>query len=435
MHLLRKLAYSSGALASAVVAQAFSTYVIFFYVDTLKMPAKLIGLGMALYGVWNAINDPLAGHISDRTRTRWGRRIPYMLFGSLPLAVAFALVWMPPLRFVGDNEVLLFAYFIAIIFLFDTLYTFVILNWTSLFPEMFISLKERTQVSAFRQLFGIFGLIVGIAAPPLVYGSLGWPAMGAIFAAVTAAFLYLSVWGARERGAEAVGEPLPFRSALRYTFANRSFLTYVLASFLVQFTFVTLTATLPFYAKYVLRIDEGQTSLLFLSVFLTALVFLALWSRVTVRLGARKAMMMSVILFGAALTPFWLASSFAAGVATGALVGIGLAGIMLLLDILISDVIDEDELRTGTRREGMYFGVNGFVIRLGISLQAVVMSVILDSTGYDPNLVVQPPSAITGLRLLVTAVPLAALVVSLLALYFYPLHGERLKAVKAAREG
>src|SRR5512136_1476635 len=92
----RMVAYSAGALGFVLCYQCFSTYAEFFYIDVLKVPASWIGVAMAVYGIWNAINDPLAGQISDRTRSRWGRRLPYLIFGSVPLVLCFILVWVPP---------------------------------------------------------------------------------------------------------------------------------------------------------------------------------------------------------------------------------------------------------------------------------------------------------------------------------------------------
>jgi GPH family glycoside/pentoside/hexuronide:cation symporter len=104
---------------------------------------------------------------------------------------------------------------------------------------------------------------------------------------------------------------------------------------------------------------------------------------------------------------------------------------MVLLDVFIADVADEDELKTGSRREGMYFGVNGFMIRLGISINAAIMGKVMDITGYDANLAIQPESAVTGLRLLMSFIPAAAIVLALLVLRYYPLDGDRLAEVKS----
>lgn len=427
----RLAGYAGGALASALVYQAFSTYVTFFYVDVLRVPATSIAAGMVAFGIWNAVNDPLLGHWSDRTRSRWGRRRPYMIFGTLPLAVVFALIWSPPFAVGAAGP--LFLWFLGVILLFDFLYTAVILNWTALFPEIATQLEERARLSALRQMFGIFGLILGIALPPMLYSTIGWTAMGWGFAVIAAAFLWLSAWAARERPEFSAGEPLELLPALRHTLKNRAFVAFVAASIAVNFTFVALTAGFPFYAKYVLRIGEGQTSMLLGVVFLVALPMIFVWSRANVRWGPRTAARAAVVAFAVALSPFAVARSFAHGVGTAVLLGAGLAGLMVVLDILLADVIDADQVATGLRREGMYFGINGFLIRLGVSLQAVVMGGVFRATGYDPALGIagQPDTAVAGMRFLVTGVPILALGVAALALRAYPLHGETLAGIKA----
>lgn len=428
----RKIAYSFGSFGSYLLANAFTTYVVFYYVDVLKVPTLLITNGMVAYGIWNAINDPLFGYVSDRTRTRWGRRIPYVAFGILPLAVAFLLVWTPFVKVSVGNYFPIMAYFLIAVFFWDGLYTLVFLNYTALFPEMFPDLAERAQVSAWRQVFGILGMILGIALAPMVYGSVGWAGMGAIFALTGLVSVLISLWGSKENPAFSERQSLDIVAALKYTLANRSFLTYVLSSTALQFTFILLMAAIPFYSKYVLHISNDQQSIMLLATFAVTLAMLFVWSLITVRVGARKTMMAALVVYAVALVPFWFAHDFLTGTIAAALMGLGLAGLMLLLDVLISDVIDEDEVRTGVRREGMYFGVNALFIRLGVSLQAVVLGWVLSAYGYDPKLEVQPASAEVGIRLLMTGIPILVLVIAFLCLYAYPLHGRRLQEVKNA---
>lgn len=431
----RKLAYSAGSLAGSMAPGTFAAFAMFFYVDLLAMRPYLFSLAMIIYSIWNAINDPLFGQISDRTRTRWGRRIPYIAFGAIPLAVAFALIWMPP-DAVRSGDWLgypkLFWYFLVVAFLFDGLYTMVILNWTALFPEMYPNLEERAQVSGLRQSFTVIGMIIGTALSPTIYGKLGWPMLGGILGAVTCISLFISLLGSRERPEFRGDEPLALWPALKHTFANRSFITYVIAGLLIQLTFTIMQGAIPFYCKYVLRIEGFQVSLLLGVVFIVALPFLYFWQRMTVRWGARRTIMTAATIYALALVPFLFIKSFVGGLITAALVGIGVAGPMLLLDVLLSDVIDEDELRTGVRREGMYFGMNALIVRLGISVQAIISAVVLEMSGYDATLPIeaQPASAIMGMRLLMTVVPIAIVLLALLVWRLYPLHGGYLESVK-----
>lgn len=423
----KKLLYSSGSIGSSLGNQAVSAYLYFFYVDVSRMAPALVSLGLVVYSLWNAVNDPLLGFISDRTRTRWGRRIPYVVAGALPLGIAFYLVWTPHLFF-GQGVPPLW-YFLAVTFLFDFFYTMVVLNWTALFPEMFPSLEERAQVSAWRQLFGLVGLAAALGGAPLVYGSLGWPAMGLLFGAVTALTLGASVLGAREDPSRR-GEDVGLVRAVKLTVVNRSFVSFALTSFLIQLVFVLLLAALPFYVKYVLGLESLALTYIQAGLILVTLISLLVWRRLTVAWGPKSAMQRSILLFAAALALFWFATDLRGAVAAAAAVGLGLGGILLLLDVLLSDVIDEDSLRSGARREGMYFGVHALILRLNISVQGLIQGAVLTATGYSADLAVQPDSAVFGIRLLMTGIPIAIALAALVALSFYPLAGQRLAAVK-----
>lgn len=346
----KKLLYSSGSIGSSLGNQALSAYLYFFYVDVSRMAPAVVSAGLLFYSLWNAVNDPILGFISDRTRTRWGRRIPYVVAGALPLGIAFYLVWAPGLFF-GDGVPTL-AYFLAVTFLFDFFYTLVVLNWTALFPEMVPSLDERAQVSAWRQVFGLIGLAGALGGAPLIYSSLGWPAMGVFFGALTAIPLALSVLGAREdptRKDESVG----LGRALKLTVVKRSFVSFALTSFLIQLVFVLLLAALPFWVKYALGLESVALTFIQAGLILVTVASLLVWRRLAVVWGPKRAMQRSILLFAVALALFWFPSDLTGAIAAAAAVGLGLGGILLLLDVLLSDVIDEDAVVSGARREGI----------------------------------------------------------------------------------
>lgn len=432
MNKRKSLLYSSGNFAASLAGSVFSTYVIFYYVDVLKMPAYLIGLAMGIYGVWNAINDPLLGQMSDRTKSRWGRRTPYILFGTIPFVLFFTFVWTPPVNLIGGNITAMLIYFICIIFLFDLLYTLVIINWTSLFPEMYKTQEERTRVSVYRQVFGILGNIFGVALPPILYVAIGWSAMGIVFGILTLVFLGLSLLGSKEDPSAAESAGLPLFKSLKATFANKSFLIYVLAAMFLQFTFVMLQAVLPFYAKYVVHVEGFKVSLMLGVIFIMAMLWVTFWGRRANRKGSKNTIITSAAIYAVALIPLLFMKSFYATVISTALIGIGLAGLMVLLDVMLSDVIDEDELKTGARREGMYFGINGLLVRLAISFQAVIMGFVLNASGYDANLPVdsQPAGTIMGIKVLLVIIPIVSVSIAMLIFSRYPLNGEKLREVK-----
>ncbi|MUT67541.1 MFS transporter [Paenibacillus sp. NEAU-GSW1] len=411
----KKAAYSAGNLSVNLIAQAFATYIVFYYVDVLGVRPYLISLAMVIHGIVNALLNPLFGYLSDRTKSRWGRRFPYMLFGIVPLAALFTVIWFP----VGEGMAL-FWYFLMIILVFDVLFVMVVLNYSALFPELFVTIKERAAVSSWRQMFGIIGMIIGVALPPLVYSELGWGVMGVVFAAIALVFFCVMLTGSKERGT-APEATIPFVQAIKYTFANKAFVCYVIGSFLVQFTFAMLPAMIPFFTKYVLSASEDKSTILLGAIFVVALPFVYIWGKLVQRWGPRKTIIVAVLCYMAALLPFLFVTSVAAAAVTAGLVGVGLAGLMVLLEIMLSEVIDEDEKRTKERREGIYFGMNGFIVRWGVSLQALTSGAVLESTGYVKDAAHQTSAALFGFRAMLGLIPAVALLLAVLFFYLYPI--------------
>ncbi|OBZ12157.1 MULTISPECIES: MFS transporter [Bacillales] len=409
-----KLAYSSGNLSVNLIAQAFASYIVFYYVDVLGVRPALISVAMVIHGIVNAVLNPLFGHLSDRTSSRFGRRIPYMLFGMVPLAALFTAIWFP----IGTGSAL-FWYFLTIVLLYDILFVMVVLNYSALFPEMFTTIKERAQVSSWRQMFGILGMIIGVALPPLVYGKLGWGPMGAIFAGIALIFFIVMVSASKEK-IVVQREEVGFVQSLKFTFSNKAFVLFVIGSFFAQFTFAMLPAAIPFFTKYVLGAAEDSNTILLGAIFVAAIPFVYIWGRLLQRWGARKTVMAAIIIYALAMIPFLFVSSVALAAAAAAVIGVGLAGLLVLLDVLLSEIIDEDETRTRVRREGMYFGMNGFIVKWGISLQAVVLGFILEATGYVKD-AVQSDAAVWGIRSMLSVIPFAALLIALLFFYLYPI--------------
>ena len=413
------LAYCSGNFPVNLLAQMFATYAVFYYVDHLGVRPALISIAMVFHGIVCAVMNPIFGHLSDRTSSRWGRRKPYILAGIVPAALLFTLIWTP---FVQGEA--LFWYFLITVMLYDMVSVMLILNWTALFPEMFTSLRDRATASSWRQLFGIIGMIVGVAIPPLLYTQMGWESMGVLFGVIVAVFFFISWLGSKEKQDVKV-VTFSVGQAIRHTATNKAFVRYVLGSFCVQFCFALLPAAIPFFTKYVLHEADTMNTVMLGSIFVVAMVLIYPWSRGIARFGTRSIAISTTILLIAALLPFMWVGSVVGAIATAAGFGAVLAGVMVLLDVMLAEVIDEDERRTGERREGMYYGMNGFIVRWGVSLQAVVMGFVLERSGYRAASAVQPDSVAAGIRWMLSGIPILALLIGLIFFYAYPLRHRR----------
>ncbi len=447
------LLYASGSLSVALSYQAFATFIQFLYIDVFGLRAAAVGVVWSLYGIWNAVNDPLAGYWSDRTRTRWGRRIPWIAALFLPLAVSFYFLWTPPQTVVNGPSRNLLLYFLVLVLGFDLLWTLVVMNWTALFPEMVPDERQRAAVSGWKQSFSIVGLMVGVALPPLLAGAdwSGRGQMALLLSVVTAIFFATSLLGSRERATTQSQNAMGFKAALRATLNHPDFRSFLAANLAIQFIFMMLTATTPFYTKYVLRIqgpltvpglgltlDAAMQTSIFLAVaFLAAFGAMPLWTRLAQRWGAWRALRIVCLYSTGALLLFFLPGDFYGGLLVVVIFGLGLAGLLMLTDLLIADVVDHDELLTGQRREGMYFGINGFVIRFAFTLQGIITGAFLELGGYvAPSAGVlypeQPAAALWGMRLLIGGLPALAALAAFFILRGYRLRGEHLAAVQNA---
>lgn len=437
----KTISYTSGSISANLVSLAFTTYVQFYYIDHLKGNDAWIGIAATIQAIYAILVYPFLGYLSDRTHSRFGRRVPFILYGAIPLGVFFAIVWSPP---VGSSHTLLFtAYFLFSAILYDTMFNVTMVNWSALFPELFHTAKTRALGSAWKQMFGIVGIILGLALPTMIAGMMGWKAMGWVFGGIGALTLLTTIPSMElkkrrleQQRQQADGEEqsgsatLPVKQALHYTLVNRSFLTFVAMRFFVQFAFTMLTADLSYYAKYNLKIDGTEQSYLLLGTLLVALPLVYVWGALVPKMGAFRTAVLAIVLFGLGLLPFLFARTFEAALMAGLGIGVGLSGILILTDVLIADVIDEDELKTGARREGMFYGIHGLIIGLCAPAQAILTTLVLLLTGYTHSNV-QSSAALLGFRFMISVIPIVSLVLGLLVFLAYPL---RKRVVQANQE-
>ncbi len=414
------IAFGASGFPTQLMIQTFSAFVVYFYVTHLGVPPAWVAAAMIAHGILNAVLNPIVGALSDRIRTPWGRRIPWIGIGIVPLVVAFALVWMPPELPTGG----LIAWFLVVVAVYDIAFVVVVLNISALFPEIFRTTEERARGNVPRQIFAILGMVLGTAGAPALYDSIGWAGMAIVLAGVCLVMLIWSFFGGMiERGVpEASSEAMRWGDQLRYTFANRAFVPYVLGSLFVQTAIAVILAAVPFYVRYSLHAGEGEGSILLGAIFVTAIPSIVLWSAVVRRTSPRTALLWSVAVFGVAVLGYLLPTSVLAAALVGVAVGVGVGGLLQLLEVVLSQIIDEDAVRTGHRREGAYFGVNGFIVRGSVVLQAVVAAVVLTASGFDASLDdAQPETVNGGIRLMVAVVPMVFTALGWVCFFLYPI--------------
>ncbi|MEZ4616597.1 MAG: MFS transporter [Caldilineaceae bacterium] len=375
--------YALTMLGLQIPVQVFSVSLLFFYTDVKRLPAAWSATAFTLYAIYNAVNNPLIGYLSDRTKTRWGRRLPYLWFGTLPWLIVFALLWLAP--FNGNEQpVALLIYLVIGIVVYDGIGTAVNTSYYSLLPEMFPRYHERTDVAVRMNIFLTVALLAGVALPPLIGDRLGWATMGLIFTVVAAVATYTGYLGMFERGSQGVADDFSFFAAFKATFVNRSFLPMTVAQTMRFVTTNALATGMIFYVKYSLQADPGQTSIILATAFIVAAAALYPWRFfIANRFEARTTALCGYAATAMAALPLWFVNSLSGAIIAAAIIGVAFAGIFLMDNVLIADVIDEDEVKTGQRREGMYFGLNGLVVTLSTAIVSVVFGIVATAYGYD----------------------------------------------------
>lgn len=425
-----RMLYSLTALGVTIPGEAVAGVIAFYIVDVKNLPTQWYATFWFFYTIYNAINNPVLGYLSDRTRTRWGRRIPYILFGGLPYALAFALLFTAP--FDGkSNPTGLLVYFGAAIIAWEGLYTALATGYYGLLPEMFETYQERTDVAAKMNIFQIVGLFIGAALPPLLAKLLGWPGMGMLFSVISVIAIYAGYPAMFERPELKKDTSFPFWRALKHTFVNRSYLTAAGAQTMRFFATGALQAGMLFYMKYSLKVDESMATIIFGLSFLIAAFSLYPWRNwVANRLDTRRTLMLANAIIMLGLIPLGFAPSLVFAYVAAIFVGIGLGGLVLLGDVIMTEVVDEDEVRTGHQRAGMYFGMSGLVITLSGLLVSTIFGIMMPAFGYDTLLETQPESVNLGFRLFLTIPPAIGFALAIFMLWLYPLHGRYLHSIR-----
>jgi GPH family glycoside/pentoside/hexuronide:cation symporter len=424
-----RLIYGFGDTGFSLTTTIIAAYFAIFLTDVVGIAPGPAAIAIFIGRTWDYINDPLIGHLSDRTRTRWGRRRPFLLFGALPFALSFVLMWLRPAL---ESPLLLAAYYAMAYVLFESAATFVYMPYFALTPELTSSYDERTSLTTVRMFFSILGSLVAFTVPLLIVGGFqpgNAPrvlTMGAIFAAASAAPLLLVFLGTRERQEYTRLQPPSLRQSLKAAFKNRPFVFSMVIFLLTWVSMDILQTTLLYYLKYVVR-READSDLIMAAIFVTAMLVLPFWEWVSRRWNKRLAYSVGVAFWAVVQIGLIMLNASAALpliLVMGVLAGIGVSAAHVLPWSMIPDAVEWDEWQTGERHEGMFYSLVMLAMKAASSISLPLVLLVLQATGYTPNTPIQPDSAVLGIRLVIGPVPALLLFAGIAFAALYPLSRE-----------
>ena len=427
----QKWSFGLGSFAQWFINSAFNIYVFAYYFMVVQLDVRWYVLAAVLWTLWNAINDPLIGYLSDRTHTKWGRRKPYIMLGFIPMLILEIIIWLPP----TGNEVLTFIYLLIMLMCYDTFYTMIALPYDSLFPELYTTIEERSEVNTIKEILSVVGLLFAALVPGIVLmneeSRNTYLLNGIITSIIIAISLIISLkWGVTERKEFKLDYQHEFKffESLKYTMKNKGFILYTAMFFLYEYVLLLLGTLVQIFGRQVLNIDAFETSIIMGLMYIIGAVSVIVWRWLDVKIGSKKGYAISIVSYFFASLPLIFIEAYEIVLLIAALMGFGFGGMLYFIYLIIADVIDDDELKTGVRREGAFFGITNFFMRLSMILSIITIGLVFvqsDWGVYDPLIDVD-----FALRFLFIVIPGIALGITLLCLYFYPFSKSRIEEIK-----
>ncbi|MHA1843115.1 MAG: MFS transporter [Promethearchaeota archaeon] len=438
--IFQKLSYGIGSIADTGSYSIVSTFLLFFLIDVVYLNAWLASLVyMIAYGIWNAINDPIVGVLSDRTHTRWGRRKPWIMIGA-PLSLLFyILMWGPPTK-ISNTEI--FIFMLLVVIGYEFAYSMAAVTWFAVFPEIWITVEERSEIVIYRQVFAVFGGALAVGLFPVIQVHLseileekiGWTLAGAILGTIFTICFLISLLGIKERKEYSLDQQMPLLISIKTTFKNKTLLTYMIIDLMTWSMFGWMSAMSPFFVTHSLGLGLDVVALIMLPNMITTILFFAPWRKIYIRFGCKKTLALSCILQAGVYLMVFTIKDIIGLVLWGFFMGMCTAGILVAREVMMGDVVDEDELKTGIRREGSYFGFMIMVEKMSLVVIGLFTAILLSVfIGYDPQLP-DPPYMDIALRIGMVIMIGIFTIILLMFLNFYPLSKEKVAEMQEQLE-
>ncbi|RJP23529.1 MAG: MFS transporter [Candidatus Abyssobacteria bacterium SURF_5] len=407
------------------IGTAFGINALFFYTTVLRFDSVLFGIIMLIGQAWDAISDPLMGHLSDNTNWKRGRRRPFIILGAVPFSVAFFLVFSPPAL---SSQNVIFIYLLAAVLLMFTARTVFETPYNALAPELTPDYDERTKLSGFRQFFGTIGDAQGAILPLLLvslFHEHRKPAhfvYGLFAALITIILAEITRRGTFEKPSRIHRSQVSVVDSFIAMSRNRPYLIFIFSSTVAQMSNNIVTYLVLFVTKYWF-LNEALATRFFAFFFIGCVLAVPLWVKLSNLLGKKWTYILDLTGYGVLLSGILFLSKDAHLAATVVMFFAGMfnVGLWILSGTIAPDIIEWDEYHTGKRREGVYAGVWTFMYKAGIGLALMIVGFALKLIDFNADLPAQSASTLFKLRILFGPIPALFLIAGALVFLLYPI--------------
>ena len=436
------ISYNFGSLSREFIQMAFAVLVFFYYEVEIGLNVWLIGFGLVIFAIYNAINDPLVGYLTNRPFSftkKWGRRMPWLLLGGLPLGFSYFLIFIPPRVDPKSGAWVIFAWLVITTCLFDTFHSIFFVSYQSLFPDKFRSLKERRTVTGIQVILGAIGIALGSILPPLLitFGDLeSYILQGFVVFLLGLIFIIFAIPGWRENRemidrylakAQEKVERESFIKTMKLAFKQKSFVGYIVLYTMYFAMINSMQASLIFYVRFILKMPASAAAPFMAGFLLGAIISTPFWVKWAQKTNDnRKVMLISSILLGIFVLPLAFLEDYLLIVITLVIWGLALGGFWAMIFPTFSDVIDESIVLHEKREEGTYIGIQQFFGRLGLIIQVMSFTLIHSLTGFVEGSDTQTPLALWGIHIHTAIVPMICIFIGAFVFWkFFDLKPDR----------
>ncbi len=413
------VSYGMGKFIAEFLTGAFGSVVFMFYETEVGLSASYAALATLLYSLWNAVNDPIIGYITNKkapSSKKIGRRFPWIMIGLVFSSVSFILIFSVPLSWNAKTQPIpVFLWMLITICLFDGLFSLWEVNYQSIYPDKFRGMQERTTTAAVATGIGVLGIAAGFIVPPLFF-SYGvresYFTCALVIAAVSALATFGVSFGVFESkemiqrfAVQQEQEEAPhFFTQMKNALGNKNLLAFVILLFFYQSGCMLMTASINYVVKYVLQAKSSQATPIFAGMLIGTLLSILLWTQVAKRLKNNQMMLIICSFFLALFAlPLTFLSSLTGYIVAMALWGLGFGGFWTFMSPAMADVIDGLVLEQKRRDDGIVMGIRAFFMRFSYASQALVFFAVHRLTHFDPDAITS--QAVWGIRLHIGLIP------------------------------
>jgi len=441
----KMLSYSLGITISSSMGGAFAIFVFYYYEVEVGLPVFYLGIAFLIFAVWNMINDPLLGYLTDRPfrwTKKYGMRFPWIIVGVVPTIFFWFLLFISPDADPG-NPWPVFLYFIIVTCIFDLFYSLYTTHLNASYTVHFRTDAERRRASAINSILPqALVTTINIIVPIFyVYGDRSTVILAEIIVVfILSIFAILLIPSIREseelkerflRGYEKSGRD-PFFKTMKTAFQQRDFVALLIVVMLFSTAWTLHLASHIYFTKDILRMPLTIAIYTYTASFLGFALFIPFWANIAKKYGHVKTMKIGALLVAIALTPgMWITTlwetilfQFVGGIAFG--------GFVIMIGPSTADVNDEFTVTTKKHQEGSLAGIRTFFFRFALIFQAIILTVVHLLTGYNPDPhAVQTPLAQWGIRMHLALIPSFLTLIGFFILYkFYDLKGDKKTLIK-----